>query len=66
MGLDNLEGLNLQGTPITDAGLATLRGFKKLKTLNVLDTKVTPRGVRAFEAARPGVLVVTDPIAPAP
>lgn len=52
--LTNLNFLALDTCPeISDAGLVHLIGFKKLETLSVIDTKVTPAGVAELNKAIP-------------
>ena len=46
--------LNLYGTAVTDAGLEQLKGLKHLRSLYLWQTKVTPEGVKALQAALPG------------
>jgi hypothetical protein len=58
-GLKNLEGMKdltelvLASTPITDAGLDTIKMLTKLKDINLSFSKVTPEGVSKLEAALP-------------
>lgn len=40
-----LEWLSLNDTPITDAGLAHVRGLNKLKTLGLAGTRITDKGL---------------------
>jgi hypothetical protein len=51
--LKSLEALYLGYTPISDAGLAHLRGLTKLKTLGLQRTKVTDEGVDQLQEALP-------------
>jgi hypothetical protein len=65
-GLVRLESLDLKGDAITDAGLEHLVRLPSLKSVDLQRTRVTAGGVRGFEAARPGVLVLFDPPSPSP
>ncbi len=56
--LTNLEVLELDECPITDRGLPHLEGLKKLKTLDLKDTKVTATGVERLRKALPGARIV--------
>lgn len=44
-GMPNLRELDLNDTPVTDAGLAALATLPKLESLRVARTKATPAGV---------------------
>ncbi len=57
-GMTRLRTLSLARTQITDRGLATLTECKALRRLIVRGTKVSREGVRAFQKARPDVVVV--------
>jgi hypothetical protein len=60
-GLPELGTLRLDDNPgITDAGLVHLKGLEKLGLLNVMKTKVTPKGVAALKAALPKLDVLAD------
>ncbi len=52
-----VEGLDLAGTKITDAGLAHLKGLTGLRELDLRSTKTTDAGVRALEEALPRLKV---------
>ena len=55
--LTQVRYLSLQGTQITDAGLAHLHHSKELRRLFLADTKVTAKGVEAFKSACPQCVV---------
>ena len=44
-GLETLQKLTLNGTPVTDAGLEHLKGLTGLQKLYLVDTKVTDAGL---------------------
>jgi internalin A len=46
--LDALEVVQVDGVPITDEGLAYLRGLKRLRTLLISQTKVTGAGLESL------------------
>jgi len=48
-----LVGLNLDGSKITDAGLAKLMGQDKLRWLGLAGSAVTPEGVDALRKQLP-------------
>lgn len=55
-----IVGLDLSGTPISDADLRklqTLRSYSNLRDLGLARTEVTVESIRAFEAARPACVV---------
>jgi hypothetical protein len=52
-----LEVLDLEGTQITDAGLAQLEGLKQLKFLVVRRTQVTAAGVKRLQRALPNLWI---------
>jgi len=54
----NLTTLNLTGAKLTDAGLERLRVLKKLKTLQLVRTRVSEDGLREFQKSVPGCEVV--------
>ena len=59
--LPRLKKLGLSGTGITDKGLASLAKIKSLEMIYISKkTRLTPRGIKAFEAKRPGCKVTTD------
>ena len=45
---------------MTDAGLKDLAALKKLESVNLVATKVTPEGVTALQKALPKCKVVWD------
>ena len=49
-----LRRLNLDETALTDVGLATLAAGMTARELIARGTRITPAGIAAFEAARPG------------
>jgi hypothetical protein len=53
----SLEMLDLDATDVTDAGLHHLYPLKGLKTLSLAGTSVTPEGIKALQAAIPGLEV---------
>jgi len=46
--VENLEMLDLSGSPITDAGIAHIAELKKLNTINLTGTQVTAEGIKAI------------------
>jgi hypothetical protein len=44
--LSNLDGLRLQGTAVSDVGLAELTSLRRLWSLDLRDTQVTSNGLR--------------------
>jgi serine/threonine protein kinase len=52
-----LQWLGLVGNPLTDKGLAELHRLKRLKSLTLEKTNVTPEGVAALRAALPDCVV---------
>ena len=55
--MTTLEDLVLDGTMITDAGLAKLKTLTKLKTLSVAGTGTTEAGVAELQKALPGAKI---------
>jgi len=51
--LSQLTELGLDGNPITDKGLAELKGLTALETLGVSDTQVTEAGVLDLQKTLP-------------
>jgi hypothetical protein len=51
--LTELEYLGLVGTKVSDASLPILKRFTKLKTLNLVDSKLTPPGADELRDALP-------------
>jgi internalin A len=63
--LDQVEKLALEGSPrVDDQALMELAKWRRLKYLDVQGTKVTREGIRAFEKARPGILILSGPFPP--
>ena len=63
--LENVEKLGLQECPrIDDAALAELLRWKRLKYLDLQDTKVTEQGVASLRKAKPGLVILTTLGAP--
>ena len=58
--LSQLEYLFLNGTKLSDAGLAQLTNLKQLKRLKVQRTAVTSEGVKNLRLALPDVEIVAD------
>ncbi len=53
-GIVNLEDwLGLSDTQINDAAVKYFKNFKKLRSINLLRTKVTERGARELKQALP-------------
>jgi hypothetical protein len=50
----NLQELNLNSTPVTDAGMVHLKAMRGLKTIYVTGTAVTPA---ALKRELPGVVI---------
>jgi hypothetical protein len=64
--LPKVEKLGLECCPrVDDQALEALLAWKSLRFLDVQEAKVTQAGVAAFQAARPGVRVLSGPF-PAP
>ena len=55
--LGQLVELNLQGTPITDAGLKHLVPMRQLRRVWLRDTQVTFEGLKWLEKARPNLQI---------
>ena len=53
LGVPVLKRLDLSGTQITDAGLAYLKDFAELETLDVRNTRVTAAGIQGLQKALP-------------
>ena len=56
--MTNLNKLNLTGARMNDTGLEQLHVLKKLKTLLLVHSGVSAEGIKAFQAAVPGCVVV--------
>ena len=52
-----LEALNISGSPVTDAGIRSLAGNKRLNLFTLQNTRVTDAGVAEMESAMPGLKV---------
>ena len=52
VGINRLEGPELEETAVTDAGLVHLVGLANLEELQVGATLVTDRGIQEYQAAR--------------
>jgi hypothetical protein len=63
--LPNLDHLNLEGTPITDAGLKHLYSLKKLRYIRLSNTKITRKGLDDLEKALPNAGISCYPPPPA-
>ena len=57
-GLTQLQGLFLDNTQVSDAGLAHLRGLTRLKRLYLNNSQVTDAGVNEVRKALPNVEIV--------
>jgi hypothetical protein len=57
-GLPELNYLDLDGTRVTDAGLAHLVGLSNVSNLRRHGTKVTDVGVKALNQALPALTIV--------
>ena len=55
--LTNLEHLWLDGTAVSDAGIAALLPLKQLKNLGLRNTKVTEKGAEQVRKALPNTKV---------
>ena len=55
---DAVVGLNLDGSKITDAGLAKLEGLDQLRWIGLSRSEVTEAGVKKLKAALPGCNVL--------
>jgi hypothetical protein len=62
--LRNIEHLDLDGAPITDAGLKHLYSLKKLKTVMLSNTQITQRGMDDLKRALPNANLVSSPPPP--
>lgn len=63
--LPNLDDLNLDGAPITDAGLKHLYSLKKLTRIDLSNTKITRQGLDDLEKTLPNARVLCYPRPPA-
>jgi len=60
--LERLEKLGLECCPnVNDEALQLLAGWKNLKYLDVQETKATPAGIAALQAARPAMQILSGP-----
>ena len=57
-GLSNLQGLELDDTQVTGAGLQHLAGLTNLEFLSLYETQVTDAAVDELESHLPDVLIV--------
>ena len=53
-----LRSLNLQGTNLSDAAVATVASFKCLETLHVLKSEFSWAGIARLQAALPGCTII--------
>jgi hypothetical protein len=60
-GLRGLEHLNLDGSPITDAGLKHLYPIKTLTMVSLLNTQVTQQGVDDLKRELPNAFILPSP-----
>lgn len=61
MEMEALDSLNLSDTNVGDRALERLAGKPNLRYLNVMGSKVTPEGVKAFNAARGDCILSVSP-----
>jgi hypothetical protein len=61
-----LDFINLFGTEVSDAGLASLAGIKTLRNVYLYETKVTDAGVAKLKTALPQAQVVSNVTMPQP
>ncbi|MEM8734332.1 MAG: hypothetical protein AAGG44_08930, partial [Planctomycetota bacterium] len=59
--MDGLESLNLSDTNVGDQALERLVDKPNLRYLNLMGSKVTPEGVKAFNRARPNCKLSVSP-----
>ncbi|MBA4192004.1 MAG: hypothetical protein C0467_28835 [Planctomycetaceae bacterium] len=59
-GLASAPKLSLEGTLITDAGLAPLQRFERLEDLNLSKTRITAKGVAELRPLKLKLLVLRD------
>jgi formylglycine-generating enzyme len=59
--VSELQALQINKLNVTDAGLQYLFGLKKLRTVNLSDTAVSPAGLRALQDALPDCEIVPTP-----
>lgn len=60
VGMRELRVLRLEGTEISDRTLARLADLPRLEEIDVMGTRVTLDGVRAFQRHNPGVHIKTN------
>lgn len=53
-----LRSLNLQGTGLSDAAIATVASFKHLETLKILNSEFSAAGIARLQAALPGCTII--------
>jgi hypothetical protein len=58
--LNNLQLLHLRSTPVTDRGMPALARMKRLKTLSLLETKVTADGIYMLKPLHLQKLTISD------
>jgi hypothetical protein len=63
--LGSLEHLDLDGSPVTDAGLKHLYRLKTLKSVSLSNTKVTQQGIDDLQKQLPGTTILCYPSPPA-
>jgi hypothetical protein len=64
--LSHLEVLNLFGTPVNDAALATIEGLVALKAVYLGNTAVTASGLQQLRSGREDLAVHGNASLPAP
>jgi hypothetical protein len=55
--LTEFEVLDLEGTPVTDAGLPTLYDYRNLQFIILRDTQTTGKGADALQQALPNTWI---------
>lgn len=63
--MQNLRSLNLSYTVVSDAGVDGLVGLD-LRALEVMDTHITPRGVKKLRSGLPGCFIISPGVAQPP
>ncbi len=56
--MPHVASINFVATPLTDRGLASLRGLKSLRKLYLWSSETTAQGVSQFRSSRPDVQVI--------
>jgi hypothetical protein len=59
--LDQLDSLDLSGSPITDAGLEHLKRLRRLTYINCTGTKVTAKGAEGLHRLLPNATIIYGP-----